>query len=70
MTKTTEYPNELEKKLIDGFIKLLKENKVKFVIQGNPNRMNKFNRGTKIYVNQNFTKITFHIYNVSDLGKG
>lgn len=59
MTEISEYPNELEKKLINGFITLLKENKVKFAKQ-------KFNRGTKIFVNQNYTKITFHIYNVSD----
>jgi len=63
MTEKSEYPDELEKKLIDGFIKLLKENKVKFSKQ-------KFDRGTKIFVSQNYTKITFHIYNVSDKGEG
>jgi len=62
-TVKTPYPNALEKILLDGLIKLLKENNVKLTKQN-------FGRGTKIFVNQNNTKISFHIYNVSDGGRG
>jgi len=66
MTETTPYPNELEQKLLDGFIKLLEENNVKFTKQYSPHPR-EVNRSTKIFVNQDNTKIAFHIYNVSDL---
>ncbi len=60
---TEKFPNPIEKELINYFLKSLKDAKVKFLKQ-------KFPRGIKIYVKQYHTRVTFHIYNVSDGGRG
>lgn len=59
----TEYPNPLEKKLLQDIIDLLKQSKIKFTKQ-------KFPRGTKLHGKLEHTRVTFHVYNVSDGGKG
>ena len=57
-----EFPNLLEKNILEHFIELLKKNRIKFSKQ-------KFERGLKIYVKSDYSRITFHIYNVEDVAK-
>lgn len=61
--KVTEFPNSVEKKLLEDIITILKQSKIKFTKQ-------KFERGIKLYVKHDYTRVTFHLYNVSDGGRG
>lgn len=59
----SQYPNSLEEKLLQDFIALLKQSEIKFTKQ-------KFDRGTKLHGKLDYTRVTFHVYNVSDGGRG
>jgi len=56
------FPNTLECCTIEDVKRLLEVNKIKFTKQ-------KFPRGLKIHGKSDFTRITFHIYNVEDVAK-
>ena len=66
MIEVSKFPNELEQKIMDRFELVLKENNVKFTKQYSPHPR-EHNRGIKYFVTHNFTKISFHIHNVSDM---
>lgn len=58
-----KFPNQIENELINDLTNLFNKHNIKFTKQ-------KFERGIKFFVKQDFTRITLHIYNVSDGGKG
>lgn len=61
--KVTEFPLPIERKLLEDVMALLKQSEIKFSKQ-------KFDRGIKLHGKLEYTRVTFHLYNVSDGGRG